>query len=302
MKHIFLLICTILFAIIIKAQEFAPIGAEWYYNERFAFSGDIDFIKFISEKDTIINGKTCSKLTKRHKLYCFGRPDTEFLYSSNDTVYFFYTIFNEFQNLYIFNSIPNDSWIIKIKDEEQEVGTITIRVDSVSTIQINGQNLKALHVTYNKNNEISPESYSSTIIEKIGDIQYMFNWSPWTQIACDANWTDGLRCYQDSEIGLYSTGIVDSCDYIYNWATANFEKQNERIVVYPNPAKDKIEISYEKCQKVNIEIFELTGKLILSEIIQTNEEFNISNLNSGIYLIKITDEEKNLFTNKLIKQ
>ena len=74
------------------------------------------------------------------------------------------------------------------------------------------------------------------------------------------------------------------------------------IFVYPNPAKDKIEISYEKCQKVNIEIFELTGKLILSEIIQTNEEFNISNLNSGIYLIKITDEEKNLFTNKLIKQ
>ena len=80
------------------------------------------------------------------------------------------------------------------------------------------------------------------------------------------------------------------------------ETANNRLSIFPNPAKDKIEISFEKCQKVNIEIFELTGKLILSEIIQTNEEFNINNLNSGIYLIKITDEESNSFTNKLIKQ
>ena len=204
-------------------QEFAPIGAEWYYNERFAFSGDIDFIKFTSEKDTVIHGKTCKKITKRHKIDCYDRPDTEFLYSGNDTVYFFDPAFNEFQNLYVFNSAPNDSRIIKIKDETQEIDTITIRVDSVSTKQINGQNLKALHVTYDKNDEIYPETYSSTIIEKIGDVKYMFNWYPWSQIVCNANWTDGLRCYQDSEIGLYSTGIVDSCDYIYIWTAVNIE-------------------------------------------------------------------------------
>ena len=156
-------------------QEFAPIGAEWHYNERFAFSGDIDYIKFTSEKDTVIHGKSCKKITKRHKIYCFDRPDTEFLYTSNDTVYFFDATFNEFQNLYIFNSAPNDSWIIKIKDEAQEIDTITISVDSVSTKQINEQNLKTLHVTYDKNDEIYPESYSSTIIEKIGDVRLSKN-------------------------------------------------------------------------------------------------------------------------------
>lgn len=49
-------------------QEFAPVGAEWYYNERFAFSGDVDYIKFTSVKDTVVQGKTCSKIIKRQRL------------------------------------------------------------------------------------------------------------------------------------------------------------------------------------------------------------------------------------------
>jgi hypothetical protein len=41
------------------AQDFAPIGAEWYYTERHAFSGDITFLKISSIKDTIVNQKNC---------------------------------------------------------------------------------------------------------------------------------------------------------------------------------------------------------------------------------------------------
>jgi hypothetical protein len=67
--------------------------------------------------------------------------------------------------LYVLNAQPSEYWIIKVKDEEQDIDTITITVDSISITQINGQNLKLLYVTYNKDDENMPESYSSTIIE-----------------------------------------------------------------------------------------------------------------------------------------
>ena len=102
----------------------------------------------------------------------------------------------------------NDSWVIEIKDEEQDLDTIKISVDSISIININGIDLKVLYVTYFKLNENMHEVYSSRIIEKIGDIQYMFNWFPWSSIACDVNYTNGLRCYEDQNIGFYSNTLA----------------------------------------------------------------------------------------------
>lgn len=282
-------------------QEFAPIGAEWYYNERFAFSGDIDFIKFTSEKDTIINGKTCKKITKRHKIYCFGRPDTEFIYTSNDTVYFFDSSFNDFQNLYVFNSKPNDSWKIRIEDETQEIDTVTIKVDSISTRQINGQDLRTLHVTYKKDDENNPETYSSIIIEKIGDINYMFNWYPWSLRVCDANWTDGLRCYQDSEIGLYSTGIVDSCNYIYTWTGVNTEKQKEKILVFPNPIIDHLLINTFISNNLTAELHSLDGKILASKVFNGNTRFDLIGIDKGMYILTIRNKNKIIDYRKIIK-
>lgn len=299
MKYILLLTLLFLSAANSQAQDFAPAGAEWYYNERFAFSGDIDYIKFISEKDTLIHGRTCQKIIKRHKLLCFNRPDSEFLYTGNDTVYFFDDTFNEFQNLYVFNSAPGDSWIIRIKDENQETDTVTVRVDSVSTKQINGQNMRALHVTYDKNDENYPESYSSTIIEKIGDVKYMFNWYPWSQIVCDANWTDGLRCYQDAEIGLYSTGIVDSCDYIYTW-TAVKEEIPERIRVFPNPAGDYILIEADGRTNLVAELHRLDGKVLISREFNENMKLDIAGYVKGAYILTVGNGKQIIDRRKIV--
>lgn len=77
---------------------------------------------------------------------------------------------------------------------------------------------------------------------------------------------------------------------------------NNLYTIYPNPAINDILVNSEKSITVKIEIFELTGRIVSSGKVNTNEEFNISNLNRGIYLIRITDEERNSFTQKLIKQ
>ena len=303
MKKILFTISLIVSAITFYGQDFAPIGAEWYYNEQFAFSGDINYIKFTSEKDTLIFGKNCKKITKRHKILCNDRPDTEYIYSRNDTVFFRDTTFNEFQILYDFSANPTDSWIIKIMDEEQDIDTITITVDSVSTTQINGQNLKTLYVTYNKDDENMPEIYSSTIIEKIGDIKYMFNWYPWSNIACDGNYTSGLRCYQDSDIGMYSTGIVDSCDYVYIWTGISQTKSGARIELFPNPTQDFVKIKVADISNYSIELLDLNGKLLKStETSNSVLRLDLPQINRGVYVIIVRQGNQILGYKKLIKE
>ena len=150
MKSLYFLLVVFFTTLLIQGQDFAPVGAEWHFDEHFVFSGNEDYIKITSEKDTLISGELCRKLTKRHKLICNDRPSTEYFFSRNDTVFFLDTAFNQFQILYVFSANIGDSWIIKTKNEElQKTDTAFVIVDSISTMQINGVNLKALHVTYN---------------------------------------------------------------------------------------------------------------------------------------------------------
>lgn len=282
-------------------NAFAPVGAEWYYDEQFAFEGDIDYIKFTVEKDTMIFGQQCKKITKRHKLYCNERPDTEYVYASNDTVYFLDTIFNEFQVLYVFDADPGESWMIKVKDEEQEVDTVTITVNSVSTREINGQNLRALEVTYFKNDEHMPMTYSSTIIEKIGDIHYMFNWYPWSMIACDGNYTRGLRCYQDLDIGLYSTGIRDSCDFTNTWIGIDESEASQLIGVFPNPARDFVSIDVEGYSEYVARLFDINGRLLESTSTDNSTcRLDLSQIVSGFYFVRVSNNNQVIGYRKLI--
>jgi hypothetical protein len=82
---------------------------------------------------------------------------------------------------------------------------------------------------------------------------------------------------------------------------ANSEKET---FVYPNPAKDFIEISFKGTEAL-VEISSLSGQLIQSEIRQSNaqgrQNYDVSKLAAGTYIITIkTDRE--LSVNKFIKE
>ena len=52
-----------------------------------------------------------------------------------------------------------------------------------------------------------------------------------------------------------------------------------------------------------VQVFSITGQLVKSFDKKSNEyEFNISDLNKGIYMVKATDDNNRLMTMKLIKQ
>lgn len=304
MKELKLISVFCFFSLVTIAQEWAPVGATWHYTERF-FMGftplEIDYIKIESVKDTVVDGITCKKLTKRHNVACADRPYVEYMYSQNGKVYFYDAGFSTFQVLYDFSADQGDSWIIKIKNytNPDDTDSLIVTVDSIDFITINEIELKRLYVTNLFLNEVVPNfTYNATIIESIGDLIYMFNFFPSFAFACDGNYSDGLRCYEDSVIGLWETGIADSCTYIKSW-TGVRNNENSRITIYPNPVEEYIYISSEQISPCRYRILEITGREILSGEIASNR-IMIQNLPKGLYILELSSSSDTLISRQKI--
>ena len=87
---------------------------------------------------------------------------------------------------------------------------------------------------------------------------------------------------------------IDAFEFGENY----FEKEVEfESVIYPNPAGDFINIQYESDHQLNIEIYDLNGRKILSKPVQFNNlnrfRINVSNLIQGFYIIYLVDDSDN---------
>jgi len=78
-----------------------------------------------------------------------------------------------------------------------------------------------------------------------------------------------------------------------------------QLMVYPNPNKGQLIINNEKLLIIkSIDIFDISGKIVSSHhpnISLSNQNIDISNLNAGIYFVKITTDAGEV-TKEIIKQ
>ena len=88
-------------------------------------------------------------------------------------------------------------------------------------------------------------------------------------------------------------------------SVGSFE-QTMKFSIYPNPATNNVTLLLDYFEKgaMNIEIIDLSGKLVMSKSIQLNnginkEVLNINQLNSGVYLLNLKSDKLNT-TQKLI--
>jgi len=285
-------------------QDFAPIGAKWYYTEQFAFSGDISYLWIESVGDTIIKGKDCKILENNGGLMCAFHNTKDFVYYEDSIVYFYVPEIDTFQILYNSKAQKDSSWTIMFgMDLESKLDTIQVVVDSVSYVTINSKELKKLHVSYKSlNSGWENLGYGGEIIERIGDNNYLFNLYSLSGIVCDGNYSGGLRCYQDSELGFYSTGIADSCNYTYKWTGIESNSANTNYNIYPNPTSDWIEIETMTSEELLITILDLSGKVLIKKISLGSSRVNLTNLHEGLYILKIKQSDKVLETRKIIKE
>ncbi len=99
-------------------------------------------------------------------------------------------------------------------------------------------------------------------------------------------------CGDNGDVYIYAITAPNSID----------ELSQVKSKLYPNPANNTMYIESSFDGAVNVLIYDLSGKLILSETLDTFSSINISKINSGVYFYVIHNTEGITSSGKFIKQ
>ena len=114
-------------------------------------------------------------------------------------------------------------------------------------------------------------------------------------------WSEPSTLGTPTDTSASAFGIIGFGDFavgqIVPLGTSNFELENVKI--FPNPATNNfVTISSAILEDINVAVFDVLGKQISSQKLQNNR-LDVSGLKSGIYVLKISQNEKTT-TEKLV--
>jgi hypothetical protein len=259
-------------------QNFAPIGAEWYYT---AMAGGMaptnsEYYHFKCVKDTTINEHSLKKIEITYYRY---RGDsvilTPYYFSqSQDTVSLYNPELNKFYKLFMFNTKIGDTLTLDIPYDNFYIEDTTYRV-IIDTV---------IMETYG---DTQLKKYVLNQIDDFGwfcgfylDIVGGYEWFLPLGKAIIPEENGPIRCYHDNDIEINFVGY--DCDKRIINSLSN-PIYDEKFIVYPNPTNGLVQIKSEL--KFNhIEILDYSGKKILES---DKNVININDLDKGMYLFKV---------------
>jgi len=81
-------------------------------------------------------------------------------------------------------------------------------------------------------------------------------------------------------------------------STSDFNQNNLKVALYPNPVQDILNVQMGDEIK-SVAIYNLQGQKVLES---NQKQINISNLHSGVYMVRIEDENSGVATKRIIKE
>lgn len=96
-----------------------------------------------------------------------------------------------------------------------------------------------------------------------------------------------------------SIGLRVTCNDCGVVNVPEIEKNN--LTVYPNPATNKFTVDLGNDEKANIQLFNLVGQQVYNETITGSAQVNVSNLHSGVYMLKVNQNGKVTTTKVVVK-
>ncbi len=171
---------------------------------------------------------------------------------------------NQLYTLFDFEAEIGDWWVIPQTFDAfgvcDSIGYV--QVDSLSTVIINGMELRQLHVSPKDESHWGWGNNGYDILtEKIGSMYwYLF---PEVTMNCGvADLFEGgpFRCYEDNQLGLYSVLTQGYCDSIHTGIEEHLKK--DAISTYPNPFTTSTTIEHELTEpsQVQLSIYNAIGE------------------------------------------
>ena len=169
---------------------------------------------------------------------------------------------------------------------------VHVRIDSIATQHIAGTERKVFYVS-SKDMFGDEWHWLNTWVEGIGAMEGLL-------YSCHVVNAGGitlheLLCYHvDGELvwqnPIYNTCLIDNYDGIQD-NTVGFSVQ-----VYPNPARDRVTI--DGAEAAEVQVYNALGQLV--KTVRGTNEVDLSGLVEGVYLLRITDADGKVHTNKIM--
>ncbi len=205
--------------------------------------------------------------------------------------------------LYDFSLEKGDNWTIRIPNDSDEPHSIedtvrTVHIDSTSVIVVNSDSLKVLYTTFSNNpntNKIDWQ-FKGPIIEKIGSTYLLPG--IWWFVDMDIPY---LRCFKDSVLSYIVYPDIE-CDGLFT-KIQDSEPKNQDISI-TQIANEKLFYSVHNnaYKRINYNVFDITGKMILNGHAECAGENSISfsGQNKGLFVIIFTSNNEVISTYKFI--
>ena len=301
-KKLLACLFTIVFCSSSSGQEWAPLGATWYYSvDGFGVEG---YIMIESTGDTVISGQTYKVLVKtQHSFnhitstYFHREIGREYTYAEDDKVYIWRN--NVEYTLYDFGVQQGEEWVVPYT---YEVDTIC---DTVGIVQCVFSDTATLNGYPVKITLIAPaeDSYWSfgengEVVEYIGNTSYYLfpNITGECPVA-DLGEGGEFRCYYDDIIGWFTAVPQGECDYLVG---VDELEEIMDISVFPVPCSGTVTI---RCQMPDagyqmIELYDMSGRKV-RDILKENgvpgeceTVVDISDLPGGVYFMRFQIEDQ----------
>lgn len=164
-------------------------------------------------------------------------------------------------------------------------------------------------------------------------LQYRIDAGSWTDVAggdftVANNWTTGAlsgivfpeECWNKSSLfirwimtsdfdinggALLSTGISKIDDIVINGSIPSGIKDLSagKIMLYPNPVQDQLNIKFDNLSEINLEIYDISGKVVLQEETSSGRSVDMTTLITGLYFVQLKDMDgRVLDTQRLMKR
>ncbi|MBN1116653.1 MAG: T9SS type A sorting domain-containing protein, partial [Bacteroidales bacterium] len=266
-------------------------GNVWYYTQRTLNPNVISYCTIENISDTVIDGIYCNKYRETEFFQDITYYDYHYIHSSGDSILFYAD--GKFNILYDFGAEKGDTIILDYyKTFNNE--SLKVIVDSVGELIVNEKARKIQYVTSGDGMTIEFGGY---IIEGIGNTMYMFP-------TFDQTNKGPLRCFIEGTEKYINPYYNESgwngqdCDQILIFSdieNLNFNK----IKIFPNPVNEVL--YFESCYlPISYSIYSIDGNILKNGILIEGQSINISELNQGIYFLKLLYNESYLLK-KFIK-
>jgi len=156
--------------------------------------------------------------------------------------------------------------------------TTIINKDTTSTIKLNGDwsvESSESFVTFDKTSGTADSLLTIKIAENTTDSTR----TAYVSIIVDDTTT--LKSVKTITLTITQTGKVIS---VVN------EVKTNKLNVYPNPCTTSFNVNVEK--ESTIEVYSITGSLVLKTIVNNNESVDVNSLTSGSYIVKVDNDTK----------